>query len=182
MGIIELLLISLGLGIDAFSISVCLGLSQDKIKLSKCITISLVFALSQTIILSLGCFIGNKLTFFTTNFNRWISFIILYIIGFSMLNNSTKQKNPHLKNNILTVFFLSLASSIDALAIGLTLAFLSTSYLEAISLIGLTTLILSFLGILIGKKIGIKHESKAEFLGGIILILIGLELLIQNIL
>ena len=183
MGIIELILLSIGLGMDAFAVSVCKGISMKKMNWKKACIIGLYFGGFQAIMPVIGYFFGNSFESIITNIDHWIAFILLAIIGAKMIQEAFQKEEEEYNEDISvkTMLVLSIATSIDALAVGITFAFLKVNLLLAITLIGTITFILSVIGTKIGNKFGDKYKSKAELAGGIILIIIGLKILLEHI-
>ena len=185
MGIFELILLSIGLGMDAFAVSVCKGISMKKMNWKKASLIGLYFGGFQAVMPILGYFFGTSFESFITNIDHWIAFILLVIIGAKMIQEAfQKDKDEDEYNEDISVkamLILSIATSIDALAVGITFAFLKVDLVLAFSLIGIITFILSVLGTKIGNRFGDKYKSKAELIGGIILILMGLKILLEHL-
>lgn len=183
MGIIELILLSIGLGMDAFAVSVCKGISMKKMNWKKACIIGLYFGGFQAIMPVIGYFFGSSFESIITNIDHWIAFILLAIIGAKMIQEAFQKEEEEYNEDISvkTMLVLSIATSIDALAVGITFAFLKVNLLLAITLIGTITFILSVIGTKIGNRFGDKYKSKAELAGGIILIIIGLKILLEHI-
>lgn len=183
MGIIELILLSIGLGMDAFAVSVCKGISMKKMNWKKACIIGLYFGGFQAIMPVIGYFFGSSFESIITNIDHWIAFILLAIIGAKMIQEAFQKEEEEYNEDISvkTMIVLSIATSIDALAVGITFAFLKVNLLLAITLIGTITFILSVIGTKIGNRFGDKYKSKAELAGGIILIIIGLKILPEHI-
>ena len=183
MGIIELILLSIGLGMDAFAVSVCKGISMKKMNWKKACIIGLYFGGFQAIMPVIGYFFGSSFESIITNIDHWIAFILLAIIGAKMIQEAFQKEEEEYNEDISvkTMIVLSIATSIDALAVGITFAFLKVNLLLAITLIGTITFILSVIGTKIGNRFGDKYKSKAELAGGIILIIIGLKILLEHI-
>ena len=183
MGIIELILLSIGLGMDAFAVSVCKGISVKKMNWKKACIIGLYFGGFQAIMPVIGYFFGSSFESIITNIDHWIAFILLAIIGAKMIQEAFQKEEEEYNEDISvkTMIVLSIATSIDALAVGITFAFLKVNLLLAITLIGTITFILSVIGTKIGNRFGDKYKSKAELAGGIILIIIGLKILLEHI-
>ena len=175
MGVIELLLLSIGLAMDAFAVSVCKGISMKKMNWKKACIIGLWFGGFQALMPTIGYFLGSAFESLVTNIDHWIAFILLGIIGGNMIKEAfCKEKEDEESNDDIsfkTMFVLAVATSIDALAIGITFAFLKVNLLLAISIIGTK----------VGNKFGSKYEKKAELAGGIILILIGIKILLEHL-
>ena len=183
MGIPEIIFIAIGLAMDAFAVSICKGLSIKKIKYKEIITIGVYFAIFQSIMPLIGFLLGNAFAEIVQKTDHWIAFFLLGIIGINMIKDSFNNKNEN-KNSYIdfkTMILLSIATSIDALAVGVTFAFLKTNIVLPISIFGIVALLLSMLGVIVGNKFGDKFQNKAEFTGGIILILIGFKILLEHL-
>ena len=183
MGIFEILFISVGLAMDAFAVSVCKGLSMKKLDWKKTGIIALYFGLFQAVMPVVGFLLGTAFCDFVQSVDHWVAFILLSIIGGNMIKESTddelEKRND--KVDFKTMIFLAIATSIDALAVGITFAFLKTNLIAAILIIGVVTYILSIFGVLLGNKFGDKFQNKAELAGGIILIIIGFKILLEHL-
>ena len=186
MTLIELLLISVGLAMDAFSVSVCKGLSMKKIDLKGGLITALFFGVCQGVMSRIGYFLGSRFANIISSFSHWVSFGLLAFIGGKMIYEAIKDgyddgssKEYHLDLKELTL--LAIATSIDALAVGIVFAAEKTNLLFSVTMIGVITFALSLVGVFIGHKFGSKYEKKAEIAGGIILILIGLKLLLEGL-
>ncbi len=182
-----IILTGISLAMDAFSVSVTDGLCMGKVRFKDALKIGLFFGIAQGIMPTIGYFAGLLLADFIKTIDHWIAFFILGIIGFNMIIEAIKKiKSPEEENcKILgtrELFLQAIATSIDALAVGVTFAALDTNIFLASSVICLITLIISFFGVYIGKKIGMFLREKAEIFGGSILILIGLKILIEHLL
>lgn len=183
MGILEIFLIGIGLSMDAFAVSVCKGLSMKKLDWKKAIIIALYFGVFQAVMPVIGYLLGTTFESLVTQVDHWIAFILLGIIGANMIKEALgkESENSNDKVDFKTMIVLAIATSIDALAVGITFAFLKTKLLSSVAIIGVITFVLSLLGVKIGNKFGDKYEKKAEFLGGVILILIGVKILIEHL-
>ena len=183
MGVLELLLLSVGLAMDAFAVSVCKGISMKKMNWKKAIIIGLYFGGFQALMPTIGYFLGAAFQSLITSIDHWIAFILLGIIGGGMIKESfgDDEENRNDDVSFKTMILLAIATSIDALAIGITFAFLNVNLVSAISLIGIITFILSVFGTKIGNRFGDKYEKKAEFLGGVILVLLGIKILLEHL-
>ena len=183
MGIPEIIIISIGLAMDAFAVSVCKGLSMKKMNWKNAIIIALYFGFFQAVMPFIGYRLGTTFSNFVKNIDHWIAFILLSIIGINMIKESTdnelEKRND--KVDFRTMILLAIATSIDALTVGITFAFFKIDLLMAILFIGDITFILAFLGVFIGNKFGDKFQNKAELFGGIILIIIGLKILLEHL-
>ncbi|MGL4986371.1 MAG: manganese efflux pump MntP family protein [Treponemataceae bacterium] len=184
MEYIELLLIGIGLSMDAFAVSVCKGLSIKKLLASHYLSVGLWFGGFQALMLLFGYLLGSTFEMYIAFLDHWIAFVLLGLIGSKMIKESFSYdcSISDKSFNAKRMFFLALATSIDALAVGITLALLPHINISVATLfIGLTTCVVSILGIQAGNLFGLKYKSKAEFAGGLILILIGLKILIQHL-
>lgn len=184
MGIIEILLLGISLSMDAFAVSICKGLSMKKVNWKKAIIIGLYFGIFQALMPAIGYFLGSSFENYVISIDHWIAFILLVSIGGNMIIGAfSKQEIEKCddKVNFKTMIVLAIATSIDALAVGITLAFLCVNLLLSISLIGLTTFIISLIGVKIGNKCGKNYEKKAQIYGGLVLIFIGLKILVEHI-
>lgn len=183
MGTIEILLISVGLAMDAFAVSVCKGLSMKKMNWKKAIIIGLYFGIFQASMPVLGYFLGTTFEQFITNIDHWIDFVLLSAIGGNMIKESFDQESENCNDNVdvKTMVILAIATSIDALAVGITFACLRINIVLPVISIGIITFILSVIGVKIGNKFGDKYENKAEFIGGLILILLGIKILLEHL-
>lgn len=187
MSFYELLLIGIGLSMDAFAVSVCKGLNmRDKINYKHAGLIALFFGGFQAIMPTIGYFLGKGFEQYITSIDHWIAFALLGFIGGKMVVDAIKEWNDEDtaeedKINIKELFMLAIATSIDALAVGITFAFLQVNIVSAASIIGITTFILSIIGVVIGNKFGSRYKTKAELAGGIILILIGVKILLEHL-
>lgn len=179
----EIIFIAIGLAMDAFAVSVCKGLSMKKIKWKNTLIIALYFGLFQAVMPILGYLLGSSLSEFVQKIDHWIAFILLAIIGVNMIKESTDDELEKRNDRIdfKTMIVLAIATSIDALAVGITFAFFNVNLLFAVIIIGIITFILSIFGVLIGNKFGDKLQNKAELAGGIILIVIGLKILLEHL-
>ena len=182
MGLLELLLIAVGLSMDAFAVSVCKGLSVQKIRLRHALLAGLYFGGFQFLMPVIGWLLGVRFEHLIQSVDHWIAFGLLSVIGLSMIRES-RGKSEELNDDFgfRTMLLLAVATSIDALAVGVTFAFLQVSILPAAGLIGVITFLLSALGIRIGSVFGARFRSGAELAGGVILILIGLKILLEHL-
>lgn len=183
MSILEIILIGIGLAMDAFAVAICKGLSMKKLYFKNVIIIALYFGIFQMLMPIIGYFLGATFQGFVTNIDHWVAFILLTCIGINMIKGAyDKEKENHNdKVDFKTMSILAVATSIDALAIGITFAFLNTNIIKAVSIIGIITFFISLVGVKIGNKFGGKFQEKAEILGGIVLILIGLKILLEHL-
>ena len=183
MGILEIVLISIGLAMDAFAVAVCKGLSMKKMEWKKAVIVAFYFGGFQALMPVIGFFLGVSFEELVTKVDHWIAFILLGIIGINMIKEAFDKEKETINDSIdiKTMTILAIATSIDALAVGITFAFLKVDLLTAVTLIGVITFALSLMGVKIGNKFGDKYERKAELIGGIILILMGLKILLEHL-
>ena len=185
MTIFELLLTAIALSMDAFAVAICKGLSVGKIKPKHMLICGLWFGGFQALMPLIGYFLGAAFADYITSFDHWIAFVLLAFLGGRMIYEAVTEKDDEEAADgslkIKELFMLAIATSIDALAVGITFAFLSVNIWSAVSIIGATTFILAFAGVIIGNKFGSRYKSKAEIAGGIILILIGTKILLEHL-
>lgn len=183
MGLIELFLIAVGLSMDAFAVSVCKGLAMPKCTFKKAAIVGLWFGGFQALMPAIGYVLGAQFQETIASIDHWIAFVLLALIGGNMiheaLDNDEEEADASL--DVKTMFLLAVATSIDALAIGITFAFLKVSIIPAVCFIGIVTFIISFAGVKIGNVFGARYKNKAEIVGGIILILLGLKILLEHL-
>ena len=181
--VIELFLLGVGLSMDAFAVSVCKGLGMKKLNKKQALIIGLYFGGFQALMPFVGWLLGSQFQKYITSIDHWIAFILLGIIGFNMVKESLDKEAESCDASIdvKTMLMLAIATSIDALAVGVTFAFLDVQILPAISFIGCTTFIISVIGVKVGTVFGARYKSRAELTGGVILILIGLKILIEHL-
>ena len=183
MGALEILLISIGLAMDAFAVSICKGLSMKAMSWKKAIIVGLYFGAFQALMPVIGYFLGIGFENLVTKIDHWVAFILLVLIGMSMLKEAFSN-NPEEHNDSIdfkTMVILAIATSIDALAVGITFAFLQVNILLATIMIGIVTFIICVLGVKIGNKFGDTYERKAETVGGLILIFMGIKILLEHL-
>lgn len=182
MGLFELFVLAVGLSMDAFAVSVCKGLSLGKIKWKHMCIAGLWFGGFQALMPLIGYLGGRYFTDMITHYSHWIAFLLLLFIGGSMIKESFgEEEEMDASMAIKDMFILAVATSIDALAVGVTFAFLKVAIVPAICFIGVVTFVCSAAGVKIGSIFGMKYKSKAELCGGIILILIGIKILLDGL-
>lgn len=183
MGLIELFLIAVGLSMDAFAVSVCKGLAMPKCTFKKAAIVGLWFGGFQALMPAIGYILGAQFQEAIASIDHWIAFVLLALIGGNMiheaLDNDEEEADASL--DVKPMFLLAVATSIDALAIGITFAFLKVSIIPAVCFIGIVTFIISFAGVKIGNVFGARYKNKAEIVGGVILILLGLKILLEHL-
>jgi len=181
MDFLELLLIAVGLSMDAFAVSVCKGLSLRGLRPRHAALVGLYFGGFQALMPVVGWALGYRFEHVIRNVDHWVAFLLLVAIGIGMLREAGKSEELNDDLGFRTMLLLAVATSIDALAVGITFAFLQVRILPAAGLIGVTTFLLSALGVYIGHVFGLRYKAKAEVAGGIILILIGLKILLEHL-
>lgn len=185
MDYITLFLIAIGLSFDTFAVSVSTGLILKKIKFQQALKVAFVLAFLQSLMPLMGWFAGKQISQYIGNFDHWIAFVLLSILGIKMIIESYKSEENDKNFNPLKFIVLlgiGIATSIDALVVGISFAFLQTNIWNAILIIGMVTFLVAMLGMLFGKKIGSKFGKRIEIMGGLILISIGLKILLGHIL
>ncbi len=186
MGIGELILLAVGLSMDAFAVSVCKGLALKKITIKEQMTCGLWFGGFQALMPLIGYFLGSIFANAIVAIDHWIAFGLLVLIGGNMLREAfskdEEEGNHGADMSVKTMFIMAVATSIDALAVGISLAMAGdVNIFAAVALIGVITCVLSALGVKIGNVFGSRFEKKAEAAGGIILILLGLKILLEHL-
>ena len=181
MGILDLFLLAVGLSMDAMAVAICKGLSVRKLKLKHALIVGLYFGGFQAGMPLLGYFLGRQFEAYITSFDHWIAFVLLGIIGFNMIRES-RSGADELNDSFSprAMIPMAIATSIDALAVGVTFACLQVSIVPAVSFIGAITLTLSALGVYLGNIFGAKYKSRAELVGGIVLIFMGVKILVEH--
>ncbi|HIT00904.1 MAG TPA: manganese efflux pump [Candidatus Faecaligallichristensenella faecipullorum] len=182
MSLLELFIIALGLSMDAFAVAICKGLSVQQLKPRHALITGLYFGGFQALMPLIGYLLGVRFESFITSFDHWIAFVLLALIGLNMIKES-REESECLNDafDFKTMLPLALATSIDALAVGVTFAFLQVNIAPAVSFIGVITFVLSALGVKMGHVFGSKYKSRAELAGGVILILMGIKILIEHL-
>lgn len=182
MNIFELLLLAVGLAMDAFAVSVCKGLSVERLKPRHPITAGLYFGGFQALMPLIGWLLGSQFESLIKSVDHWIAFGLLVLIGANMIRESFgKAEELNSSFSPKAMLPLAVATSIDALAVGVTFAFLEVSIVFAVSIIGAVTFVISAAGVKIGNVFGAKYKSRAELAGGVILIILGVKILIEHL-
>ena len=184
MSILEILLLGIGLSMDAFAVSICKGLSAKRLQTRHYLIIGAWFGGFQALMPTIGFFLGSTFEQYITAFDHWVAFVLLSAIGAGMIKESLskEESNGNDSFSFKTMLLLALATSIDALAVGITFALLPDVNVPlAVCLIGITTFVCSAAGLKVGNLFGLKYKAKAELAGGIILILIGLKILLEHL-
>lgn len=184
MGIVELFLLAVGLSMDAFAVSVCKGLAMEKCSFKKASICGVWFGGFQALMPTIGYLLGYQFKDSITSIDHWIAFVLLAIIGGNMIKEALTGEEEEADDSIdvKTMFLMAVATSIDALAVGVTFAFLpDTNIVAAVLFIGCITFVLSTVGAKLGNVFGARYKSKAELAGGVILVLIGLKILLEHL-
>ena len=184
MGFWELVVLAVGLSMDAFAVSICKGLALQRVSWKECCIAGAWFGGFQALMPLLGYLLGTQFEQFVTSVDHWIAFVLLGIIGGNMIREALSKDEDKLDGSLAfkTMLLLAIATSIDALAVGITFALLPDVNVPlAVCLIGITTFVCSAAGLKVGNLFGLKYKAKAELAGGIILILIGLKILLEHL-
>lgn len=188
MGLFEIFLIGIGLSMDAFAVAICQGLSMKKLNLRHSAVIALFFGGFQAMMPLLGWFLGSQFAGYIQQFDHWVAFLLLGIIGFNMMREALSGDDEEEEDcacgdrlDLKRLLLLAVATSIDALAVGVTFAFLAVPIFSAVGVIGCTTFVLSLVGVAVGNYFGARFKKQAELSGGIILILLGTKILLEHL-
>lgn len=185
MGLLELFILAVGLSMDAFAVSICKGLSVGRVRPVHMLTAGLWFGGFQALMPFLGWLLGSQFEALITNIDHWIAFVLLLIIGGNMIREALSggEEDEDLSPSLAApgMFLLAVATSIDALAVGVTFAFLKVKIWAAVALIGVCTFVISAVGVKIGHVFGARFKSKAELFGGVVLVLIGAKILLEHL-
>jgi len=184
MGLITITIIALALAMDAFAVSIVSGTVYKQLKVKHALRMALSFGAFQAFMPLIGSLAGLTIRDHIAEYDHWVAFGLLAAVGGKMIYESfkiapaDKNSNPA---NVMVLLFLSIATSIDALAVGITLSILKDSIVLAVTIIGLVTFVLSYIGVYIGKKVGHFFEGQIEAIGGFVLIALGLKILIEHL-
>ena len=188
MGFVELFLIGVGLSMDAFAVSICKGLGMRRLNMRQALVIGLFFGGFQALMPLIGWALGTQLADFITPIDHWIAFILLVLIGGKMLFDAFREGDEEdagepkdARLDFKELLMLAIATSIDALAVGITFAFLGVNIVVAIAVIGVTTFVLSVVGVAVGHAFGARYEKGATIVGGVVLVLIGCKILLEHL-
>ncbi len=183
MDFLDLFLIAVALSMDAFAVSICKGLSVSRLQVKHSLIAGAYFGGFQALMPVIGFLLGFKFEKFIVSIDHWIAFVLLGIIGANMIKEALGGDDDEVDSSFgfRAMLPMAVATSIDALAVGITFAFLNVNIFTAALLIGVTTFVLSAIGVAVGNAFGMKYKSKAELLGGIVLILIGLKILLEHL-
>lgn len=184
---LELFFMGMGLAMDAFAVSICKGLGMSKVNKKQAVVIGVFFGGFQALMPLLGWLLGRQFEQYITSIDHWVAFALLAFIGGKMIVEAMGSKEDAAVErydkplDMKELFVLAIATSIDALAVGITFAFLNYPIIEAISIIGITTFVISIGGVYVGNFFGSKYKNKAEFAGGLILVLLGIRILLSHL-
>lgn len=183
MSFLELFLLALGLSMDACAVSICKGLALRQVRLRHMLIVGAWFGVFQAGMPLLGYLLGSRFEQYIASFDHWIAFALLAAIGANMLREAfcKEEEAPDAALGFKPMLLMAIATSIDALAVGVTFAFLAVRIIPAVALIGFTTLLLSAAGVRLGSVFGAKYQRRAEMLGGCVLILLGLKILLEHL-
>ena len=185
MGFFELFLIGIGLSMDAFAVAICKGLGMERINKRDTLLLALFFGGFQALMPLTGYLLGSRFASYIERWDHWIAFVLLAFIGGNMIRESREQEEEEIEHGgsirYRELFTLAVATSIDALAVGVSFAFLGVRIAPAVTLIGCTTFVLTLVGVWVGNLFGSRYKSRAELTGGIILILIGVKILLEHL-
>ena len=179
----ELFIIAVGLSMDAFAVAVCKGLAMRQMSWRGALIVGLYFGGFQAAMPLAGYLLGSGFSSSISSYDHWIAFVLLAVIGGNMIKEgfSGSDECPDASLDVKNMTLLAIATSIDALAVGVSFAFLRVNIIPAVSFIGVTTLLLSMIGVKVGNVFGNRYESRAEIAGGVILILMGLKILLEHL-
>lgn len=182
MGLVDLFVIAVGLSMDAFAVAICKGLSVKKVSVKHGLIVGLYFGGFQAVMPLLGYLLGSSFAKYIEAFDHWVAFVLLGIIGINMIRESReKEEALDASFGLKAMLPMAIATSIDALAVGISFAFMRVQIGWAVLFIGVTTFTLSAIGVKLGNLFGAKYKSKAELFGGIVLILLGTKILLEHL-
>ena len=183
MSTLELLLLSVGLAMDAFAVAICKGLALEKVSLKQMAIVGAWFGAFQALMPALGWLLGSAFEQYIVAFDHWIAFVLLGMIGINMIREALSKGDEPADGSLCfkAMLLLAVATSIDALAVGVTFAFLQVKILVSVLMIGIITFGISAIGVKLGNIVGCKCQNKAEFAGGVILILLGTKILLEHL-
>lgn len=183
MGIVELFVLAVGLSMDAFAVAICKGLALKQIKPRHMAVVGAWFGGFQALMPLIGFFLGSMFAESIQAFDHWVAFLLLALIGGNMIREAVKgdEEEADASLDMKTMLVMAIATSIDALAVGISLAVVNANIWASVCFIGVVTFVLSALGVKLGSVFGAKYKSKAELAGGIILVLLGLKILLEHL-
>lgn len=179
----ELFILAVGLSMDAFAVSICKGLSIRKLELRHALIVGAWFGAFQALMPAIGCLLGSAFAERIESVDHWVVFVLLGLIGGNMIREALGKEEEEADPSLAPVamLLLAVATSIDALAVGVTFAFLRVDIVPAVALIGVCTFAISAVGVKVGNVFGSRYRAKAELLGGVVLVLIGLKILLEHL-
>jgi putative Mn2+ efflux pump MntP len=184
MGIAEIILIAIGLSMDAFAVSITIGIAVKKTGIKEMLIPGIYFGFFQALMPLIGFFAGTRFAYRIQHLDHWVAFILLGFIGGKMIKDSfsrEEEKDKEFSFGLSTMLMMAIATSIDALAVGITFAFFAINIFLAIAIIGFTTFCISAAGVKIGNLFGTRFKSRAELIGGIFLVLLGVKILVEHL-
>lgn len=183
MSIFELIIVAIGLSMDAFAVAVCKGLSVGKLRVRHALICGAWFGVFQAIMPALGYLLGTQFEKYITSVDHWIAFLLLFLIGGNMIREGLLKDEEEIDSSFSAkaMLPLAIATSIDALAMGVTFAAVQAPIVPAVSLIGCVTFALSAVGVKIGNVFGMKYKAPAEIVGGAVLVLLGVKILLEHL-
>lgn len=184
MGILAIILVAIGLAMDAFSVAICKGLSMKKFEIKKATIIGTYFGVFQGIMPIIGFLLGSSFSSIIERYDHWVAFVLLALIGINMIREAFEKDEEYETNDSVdfkSMIWLAIATSIDALTVGITFSFLNVNIWLASLIIAVITYILSIVGVMIGNEFGAKYQTKAQITGGAILILMGIKILVEHL-
>lgn len=187
MGFVEIFLIGVGLSMDAFAVSVCKGLGMHKVNYGHALVIALSFGVFQGVMPLIGWALGSQFAVYVEPVDHWIAFALLAFVGGKMLwdafhdDDESEDPDGESRLDLRELFMLAIATSIDALAVGIGFSFLQINIAEAVLVIGITTFVLSLVGVVVGNRFGARFERPAQIVGGVVLVAIGLKILLEHL-
>jgi putative Mn2+ efflux pump MntP len=187
VGFTELFLIGIGLSMDAFAVAICRGLAMPRFSAKQALIIGLFFGGFQALMPTLGWLLGSQFASMIQHIDHWIAFVLLALIGGNMIREALGDDDDEPVSgseqslDYIQLLMMAVATSIDALAVGVTFAFLDVKIAPAVAIIGVTTLVLSFVGVAVGNHFGALYKRRAEICGGVILVLLGLKILVEHL-
>lgn len=182
MRLLELILLAIGLSMDAFAVAICKGLAMERVTLNRAVVVGLWFGGFQGLMPLLGWLLGSRFSTYIAAVDHWIAFALLTVLGLNMLCEARQEKGiGDASLEVRIMLAMAVATSIDALAVGITFAFLEVEILPAIFCIAITTFLVSSLGVKLGNLCGTRFQARAETMGGMILILLGVKILLEHL-
>lgn len=182
MHLFEVILIAAGLSMDAFAVAICKGLATREFSVKRMLCVGAWFGAFQALMPSIGYFLGSSFAEYIVKFDHWVAFVLLCVIGINMIRESRECEDEVSDDmSFKTMFLLAVATSIDALAVGITFALKNVNEVYSYIIIGVITFVLSGIGFFVGNRFGMKYRSRAELVGGAVLIVIGLKILLEDL-